>query len=678
MEYEEGIREVRDEVGEAVRLIKTNHVGANLDEARRFLSEAGIALKAERFNESIALAKKAQLAAKPTTEYLLSKANELATGAEKSFGSGSIEEAVNLWKKAIEVYGRVKELADGRNEPEIVVKMAEVERTINENISKAEIAIDNREMLNLVDGGNSSLEDANMLFEDTKFGESNKAYTKARKIFKDALGLAEKRGFEADAEKIRGALGSIETSIEAALLNEIDAMLKSAEENFKERKFTEAERTFTRAITFHEGLEIQREELEEMFDRGRVGVIRAKLEQGGEKMHAAEDLFKDAKHYDAKEGYKESREYLERVADEASGYKLSKLVEELNTMIQACSQNIATATTALMDVNVRGVEPEIITVDSVARGTADFRRTAPKSTGASPTQFTTFRTVWDPNPGNRGFVWSRGKPNEYGELPRIKQWISDKNPNIYWFLLKIVNRSDYPVTEWNVTLYTEQALMITKAHLDDKRVRIVDSSFDTNKNRNKYVVSIPPELGVSIPAKGGTRQMYFETDIRCEDALKMEFGVSGVVKLGTTPQIEVPSREKRFTYACKYGDFKKMFYGSIDALASQVMENLQDSYRREIVQNFTNSFRLIRDFENYCKNRYAEPEILIDKLEAVYSSLRAAEPITKEEILPFVEENLDVIRKLGGAAPNVEAQKERGMRMCERLIGLLHQVKMGS
>ncbi len=306
----------------------------------------------------------------------------------------------------------------------------------------------------------------------------------------------------------------------------------------------------------------------------------------------------------------------------------------------------------------------------VIGGRADYERDR-----ISPPEFTTIRTVWDPL--DKDFVWGAEKPMEFGELIGIKQWISDKNPNIYWFLLKIVNRADYPVTEWNVTLYTEQALMITKAHLDYKRVRIVDSSFDTNKNRNKYVVSIPPELGVSIPAKGGTRLMYFETDIRCEDALKMEFGVSGVVKLGTTPQIEVPIREKQFTYACKYGDFKKMFYGSIDALASQVMENLQDSYRREIVQNFTNSFRLIRDFENYCKNRYAEPEILIDKLEAVYSSLMAAEPITKDEILPFVEENLDVIRKLGGAAPNVEARKERGMRMCERLIGLLHQVKMG-
>ena len=296
----------------------------------------------------------------------------------------------------------------------------------------------------------------------------------------------------------------------------------------------------------------------------------------------------------------------------------------------------------------------------------EFRRASPTSHPTTPPQFTTFRTVWDPL--ERDFVWDVEKPDEYGGLPRIRWWIEGNNPNIYWFLLKIANHTDHPVTEWNATLYTEQALTITEAHIDEKQVRIVKSDFDTDSNRNVCVVSIPPELGVSIPANGGRRSMYFKMDIRCEDALKMEFGVSGVVRLGTTPQIEVPIREKRFTYACKYGDFKKMFYGSIDALASQVMENLQDSYRREIVQNFTNSFRLIRDFENYCKNRYVEPEILIDKLEAVYSSLKAAEPITKDEILPFVEENLDVIRKLG----DIEAQKERGIRMCEKLVELLH------
>lgn len=292
----------------------------------------------------------------------------------------------------------------------------------------------------------------------------------------------------------------------------------------------------------------------------------------------------------------------------------------------------------------------------------------PRST-AVPTpidQFTTLRTVWDPS--IKDFVWGAGKPDEYGELPRIKRWIEGNNPNIYWFLLKIVNHTDHPVTEWNIALYTEQALTITEAHIDEKRVRIVKSDFDTDTNRNVCVVAVPPELGVSIPANGGRRSMYFKIDIRCEDALKMEFGVFGVVKLGKSPQVEVSIKEKRFTYACKYGDFKNMFLESPDVLASQMVENLKNPDNLEIMQNFTNSFRLISEFEKYCNDRYAESEILIGKLEVVYSSFKAAEPITKDEILPVVEENLAALRMMRG----VEEQKERGIRMCEKLIELLH------
>ena len=124
---------------------------------------------------------------------------------------------------------------------------------------------------------------------------------------------------------------------------------------------------------------------------------------------------------------------------------------------------------------------------------------------------------------------------------------------------------------------------------------------------------------------------------------------------------------KRLVSAFAECDFKKMWYGSIDELASLVMESMQDSHDREILGIFTNSFRLIRDFEKYCNNRYIKSEKLIDKLEVVYHSLQKAEPITKDEILPWVEENLDAMREIG-----VEAQKERGIRMCEKLIELLH------
>jgi len=308
---------------------------------------------------------------------------------------------------------------------------------------------------------------------------------------------------------------------------------------------------------------------------------------------------------------------------------------------------------------------QIGTGAEVTEGRADYERK-----GISPHEFTTFRTVWDPS--NKDFVWGAEKPDEYGELPQIKQWIEDKNPNIYWFLLKIVNRADYPVTEWNVTLYTEQALTITEVHLNEKPVHIVDERFDTNEYKKMCVASVSPALGMSIPAKS-ERMMYFKMDIGCEGALKKEFDVFGVVRLGKSPQIEVPIREKRFTYKCKQGDFRNMFYGSTGALASQVMESLQNSYNREIVQNFTNSFRLIREFEKYCGDRYAESEILVDKLEVIHSSLKAAEPITKDEILPLVEKNLDELRKLSKTvAPNVEIQKERGIRICEKLIELLH------
>ena len=301
-------------------------------------------------------------------------------------------------------------------------------------------------------------------------------------------------------------------------------------------------------------------------------------------------------------------------------------------------------------------EPENVKYDNANHGKIEPKEPEPQPSGPIATcsidHFTTLRTIWDPS--NKDFVWDAGKPDEYGELPRIKRWIEGNNPNIYWFLLKIVNHVDQPVTEWNVTLYTEQALTITEAHIDEKRVRIVKSDFDTGTNRNICVVAIPPELGVSIPANGGRRSMYFKMDIRCEDALKMEFGVSGVVKLGKSPQVEVPIREKRFTYACKFGHSGEPWNGHIDSPL--------------VIVSVTNSLRLIRDFEKYCNNRYAESEVLIEKLEVVHSSLKAAEPITKEEILPLVEKNIAAMRMMSG----VEAQKERGIRMCEKLIELLH------
>lgn len=111
------------------------------------------------------------------------------------------------------------------------------------------------------------------------------------------------------------------------------------------------------------------------------------------------------------------------------------------------------------------------------------------------------------------------------------------------------------------------------------------------------------------------------------------------------------------------------FLSEITQSVRQRVEQMPHVHEVEIIEHYelTNSFRLIRDFEKYCNSRYAASEIMIDKLEVVYYSLKAAEPITKDVLLPLVEENLNAMREIG-----VEEQKERGMRMCEKLVELLH------
>lgn len=381
MSDEENIRKVKEAVEEAIRLIKEEHAGANLDKAHKCLSKAREALKNDEFEEAFKLAKEAQRAAKPDTDYLLSKAREIAAGAEKSFQSKNYENAIELWNKAVEEYDRAGELVRERKEQEILDGVVVVKNKIKDNITKAEIAIDNREMRNLVEKGNGEVEEANRLFEAKKFVEANKAYEEAKKALKEALGLASslagKKNFTDDRAKIEEALKSVEASIEACLLSEGEAMLKKAEASYEKKNFARAEEGFSLALEYLKGLKIERKkELEEMVASGGEGLIISKLEQGKEKMHDADKLFKDSKYYDAKEAYKTARDYLEGIVEAASGYKLSVLVGELNTLIQTCSQNISSATTAIMEVG--DVEPEIIPVENVGKGTAGFKGTAPR------------------------------------------------------------------------------------------------------------------------------------------------------------------------------------------------------------------------------------------------------------------------------------------------------------
>ncbi len=106
--------EVENEVNRAVSLINSNLPGGNLTEATRLLHAAGEALIRESIAECCKIACQAQLAANPTTEYLLDNARRNDQNALDAFGKADFNHAVGFWNAALDAYDRAEELATAR------------------------------------------------------------------------------------------------------------------------------------------------------------------------------------------------------------------------------------------------------------------------------------------------------------------------------------------------------------------------------------------------------------------------------------------------------------------------------------------------------------------------------------------------------------------------------------
>jgi TPR repeat protein len=65
------LENIKNEVSKATQSLQKKHPGADLAQAKRLLSETAEAIRSNQFDKAIILAQRAQLAADPTTEYLL-------------------------------------------------------------------------------------------------------------------------------------------------------------------------------------------------------------------------------------------------------------------------------------------------------------------------------------------------------------------------------------------------------------------------------------------------------------------------------------------------------------------------------------------------------------------------------------------------------------------------------
>lgn len=158
------LEELHKEVKVARDLINQHHIGANLDEAISLLKEAAESVKKDKGARALELVRKAQLAAKPTTEYLLDRAKRITDDGSGAYEREDFSEAIKLWETAREEYTRVVQLASERNEIEIVEALKPSMESIEKDIKTATVNRAGKEMAALVDKANKTVDEAKKMF----------------------------------------------------------------------------------------------------------------------------------------------------------------------------------------------------------------------------------------------------------------------------------------------------------------------------------------------------------------------------------------------------------------------------------------------------------------------------------------------------------------------------------
>lgn len=354
---EEKLRALRSEVSKAVETLKAAHTGANVAEGRRLLQEAAEAVRRDAWDQALSLAQKAQLAAKPTTEYLLARAKNLEASGSQAYRENRFSEAMELWRKALEEYGKAKEVAVERKEEEILRALAPVAASIDEDIRVAERDKANAEMLAMVEEANKATDEAKEAFEAGKFDRAKAKFESARDLYAKGAKIAEAFHFE-DKSRLAEAEAEMGASSEACLLAKGEALIDTA----SKEKGSKKEEAFSQAIAYLESFSSGAEKYDELKNRAHRGLVRGRIEIGTGFMEDAEAVLTKREYYQAKEGYRKAQSYFETLRDFAVEHRLEREKGEVDRLIDDCTANIRVCTDSMLGRekvatgNVRKVE----------------------------------------------------------------------------------------------------------------------------------------------------------------------------------------------------------------------------------------------------------------------------------------------------------------------------------
>lgn len=344
-------KEILESVSELEALITMKVPGSNPEEAEKLKIDAVNEIILGNYDKAKELIKKAKLAAKPTPDYLLGKAKKLAGIAEEHFSAKEYEKSVEKWEESIEEYKRAKETALERGDEILAEKIDEAIGILRENVEKAKLAIDSRDMLNYISKAKELVKKAHELFDEEKYDEAKSIYEDAMKNYSKAFELAKRRNFE-EVGDIQRAMENVKTSIESCLIAKGDLLIKKAEKALESANSKDEvkriEKEFRNILDYLNSINVEdKNSLEILKKRAIEGLIESMIIQAEIEKSRAEELFKQGEYYEAKELYRKIWDYLNRVLDESATLKTNYKKEYIDRLRDVCNQNIARAIDAL-------------------------------------------------------------------------------------------------------------------------------------------------------------------------------------------------------------------------------------------------------------------------------------------------------------------------------------------
>ena len=378
-----GSSSVSDAISKAEEAIKKAGSAGNTTRAEELLKRASQRLDEYELEEAQNLAEEAQLAAKPSTEYLLNKAKGHTKDAEAAFNQESYGEAIEEWKAGLQTYERALTLANERGDEDIADGINSSISQVEANLQRTRQQQANVEMRSLAADGSDLVSEGNSLFEDEQYKKAQRRFASARDTYEEAIEIATEWEFD-DVTRLQEAQSEATIAIADAQVADIEAEIQVASD-IRDDAPSEAVgkyQSLSERITALELPEEYTEQRERLLASVQDGEIQAKIAAARQTMADAEQLADTGEWADAKTTYQAARDQLRDVSDLAIEYGLQQYRDVADSLTEVCAENIDRITNDLTSVG--SVEVELDEIDIIeAAQTSSSEPISPASSAAT-------------------------------------------------------------------------------------------------------------------------------------------------------------------------------------------------------------------------------------------------------------------------------------------------------